>query len=62
MATNSNETASAPQKAADAVFVPTQEHGFNNKVQGNNQEDFLICYTIETPVSCHITFYHNILP
>jgi hypothetical protein len=34
MATNSNDTSSVPQKAADAVFVPTQEHGFNNKVQG----------------------------
>ena len=36
MANNSNETSSAPQKAADAVFVPTQEHGFNNKVQGRS--------------------------
>lgn len=34
MASSENEKDSAPQKAADAVFVPTQEHGFNNKVQG----------------------------
>lgn len=34
MASNVNERDTAPQKAADAVFVPTQEHGFKNKVQG----------------------------
>nr|SVE88694.1 EOG090X07TT [Daphnia sinensis]SVE89318.1 EOG090X07TT [Daphnia sinensis]SVE89939.1 EOG090X07TT [Daphnia sinensis]SVE90567.1 EOG090X07TT [Daphnia sinensis]SVE91195.1 EOG090X07TT [Daphnia sinensis] len=34
MESNVNERDTAPQKAADAVFVPTQEHGFNNKVQG----------------------------
>lgn len=37
MASTSSEADSARQKAAEAVFVPTQSsHGFDNKVQGKN--------------------------
>lgn len=54
MATKSNDTSSVPQKAADAVFVPTQEHGFNNKVQGN-----MISWNVITHLS--LCAVHSIL-
>lgn len=44
MASNQAETDAARQKAAEAVFVPTQSsHGFNNKVQGDSHvQSFMI--------------------